>query len=388
MLFRKVFFLFFIVCFFYSDLSSQSSSAFTRVLDLKLDNETARPDYFGSVFQYCEDTELLAYWNKITRSIKYFDLESGETVKETKVFSQGPNAVSGEPFYFHYHNKDSIFVFSEFQNSRLFLINDKSELVDVFDYTSEDGFRYTPIPRLTRVAGAIVVHKEYIYLAFQIAEQEERNKVAPILKYNMVTRDFDFLKFPRAYQYLDLDRIPKRGQYEFYESRIAFDIDKARLIVNYPLDQNLYSINSESRRLSTIETKKERVQEFQLLSKNKNSYNRKDVGYRKIIFGSPRYFGLFYSQYEQSFYRLVKLDNIEKWESKLSSGISAGVFKDYSIIKLDSYFNEVSEATLNIREIYPEKGLFISPEGLWSLLPDTKGEDIMSIGLLKLSGKQ
>lgn len=362
-----------------------TNEVFGKVIDLKLDNETAMPWYFGSVFQYCDDTDLLAYWNGITKSIKYFDLESGETVKETKLSPYGPEAIPGEPYYFYYHNKDSIFIFSEFQNSKLFLVNDRGGKVDTFDFEAKDGYRFAPFPRLTRVSGAIVVHKEHFFLSFNISEQKERNSVAPVLKYNMVTKEHGFLKEPGAYRDLDLSRIPKGGQHEFYESRLAFNADNNEMVINYPLSQKLYVLRDGI--VKEVEAKSKSVKGFELLSRDKNRFEVNDVGYKKIVFGSARYFGVFYDQYNKLFYRLVKLDNVSKTESKYLSNSKKYVPDSYSWMIFDSGLSKKTEVLFTSREATPEKGVFVSPKGLWVLLPNSKGEDIMSIGLLKFNEK-
>ncbi|WP_157716318.1 DUF4221 family protein [Roseivirga echinicomitans] len=356
---------------------------FEKVIDLKLDSETAMPWYFGSVFQYCDDTGLLAYWNRVTRSIKYFDFESGETVKETKLSSYGPEEIPGEPYYFYYHNKDSVFVFSEFQSSKLFMVNDKGRKIDVFDFESKDGYRFTPFPRLTRVSGAIVVHKEHFFLSFNISEQKERNRVAPVLKYNMVTREYGFLEAPAAYGNMDLSRIPKGAQQEFYESRLAFNAENNEMVINYPLNQNLYLLRDG--KVKEVEAKSESVEGFELLSRDKNRFEIDDIGYKKIVFGSARYFGVFYDQNNKLFYRLAKLDNVSKTESKYLSNSKKYVPDSYSWMLFDSGLSKKTEVLFSSREATPEKGVFLSPEGLWVLLPNNKGEDIMSIGLLKFN---
>lgn len=365
----------------FSQVESNDTKKFVKTIDLKLDSETARPSHFGSTFQYCKDVGSLAYLNSISRSIKYYDLESGLLVGETKFNREGPDAVPGDPFYFYYHNKDSIFVFSEFQNSRLFLIDSKGTKINTFDFSSDDDYRTVPFPRLARVSGGIVVIGSHFYLAFNVSGQEHRNKVSPVLRYNMKSNEFNYLTEPKGYAQLDINKLPKVGQFRFYESRIARGNTPGSIVINFPLNHDLYV--SKDDWVRSVKAQSDYVDKFEFLSKNKERYDLKNIEYKKVVFGSARYFGIFHDGERQLYYRLAKIDNAEKWKSKYSSNSKKGVLKEYTLMIFDSDFNKKSEVKFNLTEALPEKGVFVGPGGLWMLLPDKGNEDIMTVGLLK-----
>jgi hypothetical protein len=365
----------------FSQPSSNFSEVFDKTVDLILDNETARPGFFGSCFQYCYDTGYLAYFNVVTRSIKYFDLSTGFTVGETKFIKEGPNAVYGDPVYFHYHNSDSIFVFSEFQNSRIFLINSQGIKINTFDFNSDNNYNNVPFPRLSKVSGAIVVSAPYVYLAFNISEQPERNSVAPIIRFNMQSLEFQYLQEPKGYTDLDLKKLPKIGQYHFYESKMSLSKDRESVIVSFPLDNDFYVYKNSGVR--TIRTGSKYLNKFTFLSNNKTRYNTKMTEYKKVVFGSARYFGIYYDDKNEVYYRLLKLDNSSKWKRKLESGSDEIILKEYSLMEYDLDFNLRSEKIFGLEGATPESGMFVGPGGLWVLLSGNTNENIMSIGLLK-----
>lgn len=358
-----------------------SNERFLRTIDLQLDAETARPGHFGSSFQYCKDVGSLAYLNSISRSIKYYDLESGLLVGETKLDSQGPDAVPGEPVYFHYHNKDSIFVFSEFRNSRLYLINSKGTKINTFDFSSDDDYRTVPFPRLAKVSGGIVVSGRHFYLAFNVSGQEHRNNVSPVLRYDMKSNEYIYLTEPKGYAQLDINKLPKVGQFQFYESRIASGVEPGSVIINFPLDHDLYI--SKDGKGRSVKAQSDYVGDFQFLSRNNEKYDLKNIEYKKVVFGSARYFGIFHDKERQLYYRLAKIDNAEKWKSKYSSNSKKKVLQEYVLMIFDSDLNKQSEIKFNLTQALPEKGVFVGPGGLWVLLPDKDNEDIMTVGLLK-----
>jgi hypothetical protein len=231
------------------------------------------------------------------------------------------------------------------------------------------------------VSGAIAVRKNHFYLAFNIAEQKSRNGVSPVLRYNMKTDFFEYLKEPQGYLSLDLDRVPKTGQYKFYESRVAIAGSPGALLINFPLDHNLY-LNQDGK-VREINARSDYIDDFAFLSRDKSKYDLKNIEYKTVVFGSARYFGIYYDEKREIYYRLAKLGNTKEWKSKLLSGSEKPVVKEYSLIILGSNLNKLSEVKFNVEEALPEKGNFLGPGGFWVLLPDNGDEDVMTVGLLK-----
>ncbi len=350
--------------------------------NLKLDEQTAYPGVFGSSFQYCKDRDAIAYLNQITKTIVYFDYQSGETIGKTQLAIVGPDGVGGEPYYTHYHNKDSIFVISRFNKFRLSLVNSEGKKVNAFDYDVME--EATPIS--ARIFGGIVVQSSFVYLSFQIPANAKVQQVAPVARINMKSKEVELLEKPLAYQGLDMDRIVGSNQYEFYETRIAFNRNKNELVLSYPLEHFVHRISNSTVLKSPV--KGELLGEFRFLPKNRNAYRKESRESREMIQGSAWYFGILYDPYRNVYYRIGKAAaDIKKVRARLA-GQEIKIPYEYVIMVLDDDLRLIDELKISTRQAIVHRGVFVGPDGLHIAQLNLRGEDIMGFSTFTLSDDQ
>ena len=354
-----------------------------RVLALSLDNETAFPGYFGSNFHYASDKKVFVYYNQITSSLKYFDVASGVNLGETRLQTLGPNSVGQEPYYSHYHTQDSIFVFARFGKLALTLVNDQGTKVGEFDFGSISDFSQVPYPRMSNGFGGIEVVGSRIYMGLQVAHNLYNNTKAPVIIIDMVTGKYEYLKMPIPYTELNFKRLPKSGQIEFYESRLMIDRADSSLILTYPVPEDIFKISDKIVERISLQSEKP-IGDFDFLKADNNNYSNSDVEYTKIIMTNPRNLGSLYDAFNEVYYFIRKTKGDPKLYDKMINGLGK-FYYDYSYEVYDKEFNLLDLKVISSKHLVPNKGVVVSPEGLWVLMPQGDNEDIMELALLNLN---
>lgn len=347
--------------------------------DLQFDEQTAYPGVFGSTFQYCEDRDAIAYFNNITQSIVYFDYKSGSTIGKTQLETIGPDGVGGEPYYVYYHNKDSIFVISRFNNFNLTLVNSDGSKINSFNYYIRDGL--TPLP--SRIFGAVVIRSPFIYLSTQISDQIDRERQAPIIRIHMGTREVVKLEEPLPYKNVDRQLMVNSHQFEFYEVRMAADSDNEELIVSYPLESQLYRVSNE--KVTRVSISSDLIGDFRLLPRDRYSYSKDSKQLKVMIYGSAWYFGVLYDPFRDVYYRIGKAaPDMAKVRRKIS-GEEVKIPYEYVIITLDKELRKIHELKISTKEAIVHRGIFVGPEGLHIAQLNLKGEDVMGFSTFVLT---
>ena len=178
---------------------------------LHLDGSTARPGYVKEgVFKLKGDQ--LYYLNILTNEIKIFDFQSGKTIKTIPLEKEGPNAVGPMPYTFHLISEDSILVYSDFTDHRMFLVNSRGTVLDKFNM-SETGISGTDLPGLISDGNnAIVVRDNVIYAAKIIRDYPLLEKLSPVIQYSMESKKSMTFAGPMQYPGEMLNRVPMIDQ--------------------------------------------------------------------------------------------------------------------------------------------------------------------------------
>ncbi|MFY0591276.1 hypothetical protein [Roseivirga sp.] len=351
-----------------------------KVLTLDLDAETAYPNHFGSNFSYADDRNALVYFNQITKTLKYFDVNTGKILGQTSLETFGPNNVGQEPYYVHYHNKDSIFVFARFGKLALSLVNGEGLKIDEYDFGSKFDFAQVPYPRMSNTFGGIVVVKNEVYMGLQVAHNSFNNSKPPVIKIDMKTREYDYLKEPIPYKDLNFKRLPKSGQIEFYESRVSFNKSTSSLIITYPVPGNIFRIKED--RVEKIELQSQDILgEFELLDSDNGTYTTRDLEYTKLVMVNPRILGSIYDPYRNVHYFIRKVKGDVKSYVKMKNGAGKFFYK-YLYEAYDSEFKLLDSLIVSAEYLIPNKGVFLDSRGLWVLMPQQEDEDVMQLALL------
>lgn len=357
----------------------------TKGLDLQLDEETAYPFAGGSTFQYCRDFNAVAYFNKLTNSIKYFYYETGKTISQTKFEKFGPNAPGTDIIYVHYHNKDSIFVLSDFDNFRIHLMNSEGEKQNTYELAGDQQFSHIQIPKVSRIFGAVVIVGKELFLAVQISSIAERNKVSPIIRLNLENGSFTYLKSPRPYENLDIERVVWSSQYNLYETRIALT-RKGELLINFPLEHDYYSYHIESGELRVLSGKNTLIGDFKFLTENRSKLQSTGFLYKDMIYNTAWYQGVLFDSYNHLIYRIGRVEGDSDILRRSISGENVKRIFEYAVSVFDENFNLLDEAKFTSKQTMFERGLFLGPDGLFVVEPNLKGEGIL--GMVKIELKK
>ncbi|WP_068418640.1 DUF4221 family protein [Roseivirga echinicomitans] len=365
-----------------SGLAQKTQVGVIGELNLALDNETAPPNSMGSSFQYCEDRKAIAYFNRLTKAIKYFDAKTGKGVGQTQFALQGPDDIGPDPFYFHYHNKDSIFILSRGTNFRMFLMNSEGKKLNTFHYSSDDysKIRY---PSASTLFGALVVRPPFAYIGLEISDQGSQNTMAPIIKLNMDTDTFNYLADPLPYQNIDLQTTVWNNFYYFYNSRIAENTKNGDLIVSFPLDHNVYRIRSEG--IEKLDGKSKAIGDFHFLKRKRQvAYDPNNIDVRSIGSSSAWYYGVIYNPYLDQYYRIGMVEQGRDTYKRRLEGEEVYDPVQYSVTIYDSKFHKIADGIIHGREVLFARGIFVTPDGLCGPQHSLKGEDIMGISIIGL----
>lgn len=366
-----------------ADAQSLNDVGIGRILSLKLDAETAFPGYFGSNFYYANDKKALVYYNQISSSLKYFDPSSGITLGETKLQTMGPNSVGQEPYYSHYHTKDSIFVFARFGKLALTLVNGKGDKIGEFDFGSESDFSKVPYPRMSNAFGGMEVVGSKIYMGLQVAHNLYNNTKAPVIIIDMKTGEYKYLNRPIPYADVNFKRLPKSGQFEFFEARLMVDRTDGSLVLTYPVPGNIFKISEGIVKKIDLESK-ELVGSFNFLKSDNSTYTTRDTDYTKMIMTNPRNLGFLYDSYKNVYYVIRKVKGDPKSYDKMINGLGKFYYK-YLYEVYDNGFNLLDSKIISAEHLVPNKGIVVSPEGLWVLKPQGDDENIMKLALLNFN---
>ncbi|MFY0594171.1 DUF4221 family protein [Roseivirga sp.] len=351
-----------------------------RELVLQLDNETAYPFALGGRFQYCADINAIAYLNRLSRSIKYFDYASGKTLAlETKLPSEGPNGFGMDPYYFDYQNKDSIFLLSAGTNFKMFLLNSLGKKINTFHYDSKD-YESVPFPKASRTTGALLFKYPYMFIAVHIGKNKERNSVSPIIKLDLRNDKFEYLEEPLPYEEIDLNRLPGSNQPEFYYSSIASGIRNDEFVVNYPMEDDLLLVSSEG--YKNVNSKSSKIGNFKFLSRDLEDYISREFPLLDVVVNSARYLGILYNPYLSLYYRIGKAEGDTGDLRRSLNGEKKGRSYQYVVTVLDAKLNIINEELFNYKNAFFERGVFVSPDGLWTLSSDSSNEDEIKLKLM------
>ncbi|MGK0488297.1 MAG: hypothetical protein ACJAXB_001479 [Candidatus Endobugula sp.] len=382
--------LFSVLCCLVTKLPAQNSKytfEVVREMQLQFDNETAYPYALGSTFQYCKDTREIVYLNRITHSLKYYDYKTGEQSRETKLELEGPDNVGMDPYYVHYHSRDSIFIISRGNNFDLSLVNSKGEKINSYDYGSNlyADYESVPIPKASTIFGAIEVVGDDLYLGIEIPSKREQLSVAPIIKINLKTKTVEHLKAPIPYKGINLKRLANPQQVEFYSTRITYNKKTEKLIVNFPLEHDFYTL--DDRGTQSIDGKSNVIGDFVFLDKDRENYPRNHFDLKSQINNSAWYFGILYDPYQDLYYRIGRIEGNASLYKRELAGEDVKTPYTYSISVFDADFKLLADTTITTAGGIFHRGSFIGPDGLWVAQLNVNGEDVMGFNLLSLVKK-
>lgn len=348
-------------------------------LVLRLDEETVHPWMPGSYFQYLSSEKSLAYLNKIGSNIKLFDLTTGKTIKTVPLARFGPDNVGNEPSAFYWLNKDSIFVFSDLNNGRLSLINEKGTKLRNYELQSKDDQHFV---ELSEVAGGIAYSNGVLYLGLRVADFTKMPSNSSIISLNVSSGVFSYIEHPMPIDEKFLSRIPIDQRYT--SSYIDFNNEEGKLIVSLPLSDDILVRNANNM-WSTHNAKSLYFDNLVFLRNPVTSYRLAIEKYHDELILMSRYTGVFYDEFRNVYYRIGRLEFDKELYLQIKSGQNIKIYEEFSVQVLDSSFQKIGETKFFTKRLLYEQGVFIDEKGLWLLMPQEEDEDVMEFRLMELT---
>lgn len=351
----------------------------SETLVLHLDEETVHPWVTGSYFQYLSAEKSLAYLNKIGSNIKLFDLTTGKTIKTVTLARFGPDNVGNEPSAFYWLNKDSIFVFSDLNNGRLSLINDKGTRLRNYELQSKDDQHFV---ELSEVAGGIAYSKGKLYLGLRVASFAKMPSNSSIISLDVKSGEFSYIEHPLPINKNLLPKIPIDQRYA--STHIDLNNQERKLIVSLPLSDDIL-VRDANDMWSTQNAKSVYFDNLVFLRNPVMSYGGTTEKYRDELRFMPRYTGVVFDEFRDVYYRIGRLNYNKELHLRRKSGERLKIYEEFSIQVFNSEFEKIGESKFLAKGLLYEQGLFIDERGLWLLCPQEEDEDEMEFKLMELT---
>ncbi len=313
--------------------------------------------------------EYFTMLNSITQEINFYNLKTKALAFKVALEFEGPNAVGNLKGFnsgYYIHNLDSIFVLNRNRGS-LFLINSRSELLKSYK-TAHD--RAIPSPVIAPFAPMHVKGNKALLLNIQTGmdhfgrNKEYRSDYASIIDLKHEEHE-GFLSYPELYT---------TGAWGINLHRISWAIDrqKERLIVSYPLDDNLYEFDFKGQISSTKLARSHIKTQHKSIDKDDLSYSA-----RKAY------------DVSQSKYGSIMYDDIRELHLRECIGeIAAEKYKnnprsraERTLVLLDSELNKIGEVP---RSAPGELVMFFNEEGIHQFI-QTENEDILKFEVYEVS---
>ncbi|QDH79023.1 DUF4221 domain-containing protein [Echinicola soli] len=310
--------------------------------------------------------EKLYVLNKQNRSLDIYDLELGQLEKRIEIPSEGPGGITN-PYGFFVHNRDSIFVFVQgtFKNTQL--LNAQGELTRTFTPENIGDFRFglinhasVPSTPSYYMAGKIYFGEYGLYSSNDPENFNRSVKMAG--EYDLLSGKVEMYRgfgFPASY----LGRA--WNEYHSVYSRVL-NKDREWAVSWSGLDSILV-YDSDYRLVESRVAKSNYLSSFSPPKKGETL---------RIAIEEGGYIRLLYSPYLNCYYRIVR--HGREFDAKYDRDVNAFDRSDFSIIKLDSSLNVISETKFH-GGVYNLFCVFVSNRGLclprnsyWN--PDLKEE--------------
>ncbi|OEK06687.1 DUF4221 family protein [Roseivirga misakiensis] len=298
--------------------------------------------------------EYFSMLNNIKQEINFYDVKKRELAFKIPLIIEGPNGVGNLDGFnsgYYVHNLDSIFVLNR-NRREFFLINRQSELINSFD-----AFRDKDVPSavIAPFAPMIVHNDEAILLNIQNGMKYfSRNKsyrTDYATKVGLTNRDTEyFLSYPDIFT---------TGSWGFDLHRIswAFDLERERILVGYPLDHNIYTLDFDGRLLEKAPARIESVKN--VISISKRQFKSKS-GPLEYYLEQPRYGQVFFDSKRRIILRDYTTGvSVEKQKQGIIQGERVLVILDENLKKTA----EVKETSLGMMV------LFFNEDGLHKYIP-------------------
>lgn len=330
-------------------------------LEFTLDSISIASSNTYQVFEDENGSEFLATLNGVDHSIKIYPLDSVSPIDHTIKLSvdQSPNSIKGNPYFFQILNKDSILILAEFTEGLVSLVNFKGQLIDSYTLPIFENLQTNYHPGFNSSAPVQYLNGKFIF-PYSISKIKNSG-FPPLFSFDPETDSIIYrLKDIKLYTNLNLNRI---GDKEFFKSSMTFNTKEKFFIMSFPLDKNLYKVDTDLNLISTFDGSSIYERDFIELGKNVDKYRSDERKFLYHRYGNSRYTSIVYDKWKDLYYRInfhgYTDDQIDKI---VEEGII--IYPQFSIHVFDNKFKTLFEYQVNNSDSLSYHEFFVSKKGL------------------------
>jgi len=315
----------------------------SKTIKLKIDEVTTIATAY---IQYDDKTNKLYMLSENTNILNVFNLNEKKIIKKIKFKNEGPNSV-GLISGFYYKNKDTIFVFSLWQN-RIYLCDENAKIKNKYDLPDWKDSHF-PVSIVKRFNKLYYVNNKLYFSGDYAPILKEKNNINPLVEYDISTK-----------KAIHIGEVPVRLGYKNWGNLTSTYIGFATpnsIVFGCNILDSLVIYNTRTKKINEFAVKSKffTVKDIHPFSNSPNIKAKDYIERAKHQLSQPYYIGVLYDKYRKLYYVFVR------YKSSYKNFISGKVQRT-GIIILNNKFNKLGET------IFTRVGMsnsFITKDGLY-----------------------
>jgi len=279
-----------------------------------------------SCVEYLDKESKLAFINKNDNSLRIFDYKNGQELEKISFTKQGSDGVVLGAF--HYHSKDSIFIYS--QTGHVVLANDKGEIKDRIKVAGQ-----TELKVLSSTICQMVWKNDKLYLL----ATKFSHSYSPFVEVsftNQTIKQNDFFSVSENYK----NGVWGAMNFDFFYTN--YNPSTKKWIVSFPNDNYLYYTDLETK-TEKIDARSSYFDSVPPPYQNMDEANQ-DTDYNMTFLRSPSYYMVYTNPYTNYVYRIANYGVTEE-DAKSNDPVKSTLSKQ-SIIVLNEKSEKILEQEL------------------------------------------
>lgn len=326
-----------------------------RTIGLALDDSTSN-ELLRVQFLQDSENDFLYVLNKITNSIDEYDLNSGEMKKRIHFPVDGPNGITTIAQGFHYHNKDTLFVFPQGRINGTLILNREGEVKNFIKAPALETEKFGVINHISTSTNPSFYFKNKVFFSryplFDMQNPSNINQSYPLgIEYDLNSNKL-FMDSSLVYPEIYRDEI-----WSTYDMIFFRLFDGNSFVYSWPLLDHVIKVDFASKNIekhlvkSSIDNNK--LKAFSSVPTDKMEH--------EVSLTNLRYGEVFYDKFRELYYRVV-YQPLKNYSNEIYPTYRQA--RKFSILVLDKDFKTLKEIS------FPEKkyliyNAFVGPEGLY-----------------------
>ena len=304
----------------------------------------------------------LDYRNK--RTVFLYNWENGELVKEISTEKEGDNGV-GNILGFYMDTQDSLFVLDDYRYT-LSVIRPDGEMSRSYKLIEGSTSKDTALPTVDSDVGIYRIKDKLIIRSLADVSDFESNysKSMNAILLDLISGEFEYiLGFPDSY---------KDNYWGLFHQVVAFaPVDDRILLVNYPIENVLYTYDLEKREI--IDFYDANSHYIDDAVPPMGNYTNETRLVMRYSYSNDQYFSIIRDPYRNRYYRYFEQKYPPESVNKLVNMQSADLIGGRGLVILDAEFNKIGDILLpnglSVRNVV------ITPKGVYFKHPKLSTND-------------